>query len=95
MPLVATYTFNSYCLTYRYRVRATERTTAWVGLTAKVRDATVELEQGATASRKDNVGFVPFLHLAGEASGAPRRAGASRSTPTRSPEAPAAPSTRR
>ena len=65
-PLDATYTFNSYRLTYRYRVRGTERTTAWVGFTAKVRDATVDLEQGATARRKDNVGFVPLLHLAGE-----------------------------
>lgn len=71
-PLEATYTFNSYRLTYRYRVRATERTTAWIGFTAKVRDATVELEQGATASGKDNVGFVPLLHLAGEWRAAPR-----------------------
>ena len=72
VPLQATYTFDSYRLTYRYRVRATERTTAWVGFTAKVRDATVELEQGATASRKDDVGFVPLLHLAGEWRAAPR-----------------------
>ncbi|HEX6630073.1 MAG TPA: hypothetical protein VF048_03240 [Gemmatimonadaceae bacterium] len=72
VPLEATYTFNSYRLTYRYRVRATERTTAWVGLTAKVRDATVGLEQGATTRRKDDVGFVPLLHLAGEWRAAPR-----------------------
>lgn len=72
VPLDATYTFNSYRLTYRYRVHATERTTAWVGFTAKVRDATIELDQGATASRKDNVGFVPLLHLAGEWRAAPR-----------------------
>ncbi|HEX6048325.1 MAG TPA: hypothetical protein VFZ21_03630 [Gemmatimonadaceae bacterium] len=72
VPLDATYTFNSYRLTYRYRVRAAERTSAWVGFTAKVRDATVELEQGATARRKDNVGFVPLLHLAGEWRAAPR-----------------------
>ena len=66
VPLKATYTFNSYGLTYRYRVAATKRTTAWVGFTGKVRDASIALEQGATASRKDNVGFVPLLHLAGE-----------------------------
>ncbi len=72
VPLDATYTFNSYRLTYRYRLRATERTNAWVGFTAKVRDATIELEQGATASKKDNVGFVPLLHLAGEWQAAPR-----------------------
>jgi len=65
-PLKAEYTFNSYRLTYRYRVREAARTSAWVGFTAKVRDATIALEQGATASRKDDVGFVPLLHLAGE-----------------------------
>ena len=72
VPLEATYTFNSYRLTYRYRVRATERTAAWVGFTAKVRDATIALEQGAIASRKDNVGFVPLLYLAGEWRASPR-----------------------
>jgi hypothetical protein len=72
VPLEATYTFNSYRLTYRYRVRGTERTMAWVGFTAKVRDATIALEQGAIASRKDNVGFVPLLYLAGEWRASPR-----------------------
>ena len=64
-PVEAEYTFNSYRLTYRYRVRDGARTTAWVGFTGKVRDATIALEQGATASRKDDLGFVPLLHLAG------------------------------
>ena len=72
VPIEASYTFNSYRLTYRYRVRATERTAAWVGFTGKVRDASIALEQGAIASRKDNVGFVPLLHLAGEWRAAPR-----------------------
>ncbi|MES2524823.1 MAG: hypothetical protein V4617_19150 [Gemmatimonadota bacterium] len=65
-PVEATYTFNSYRLGYRYRFRGTERATAWVGFTAKLRDAQVKLVQGATASQKDDVGFVPLLHLAGE-----------------------------
>lgn len=72
VPLEASYTFDSYRLTYRYRARATARTTAWVGFTAKVRDATVKLSQGTTTRRKDNVGFVPLLHLAGEWRTAPR-----------------------
>ena len=71
-PVEAEYTFNSYRLTYRYRVRDATRTSAWVGFTAKVRDATVALEQGPTASRKDDVGFVPLLHLAGEWRKGPR-----------------------
>ena len=71
-PLEATYTFNSYRLTYRYRFRRTETSTAWVGVTAKVRDATVALEQGAIFKRKDDLGFVPLLHLAGDWRVAPR-----------------------
>ncbi|HEU4954523.1 MAG TPA: hypothetical protein VFT28_08125 [Gemmatimonadales bacterium] len=65
-PVEATYTFNSYRLTYRYRVLGGDRSTAWIGLTAKIRDATIALEQGPTSSRKDDVGFVPLLHLAGD-----------------------------
>jgi hypothetical protein len=66
VPTKATYTFNSYRLSYRYRALARERTTAWVGVTAKVRDAVIALEQGGTTSRKEDLGFVPLLHLAGE-----------------------------
>jgi hypothetical protein len=66
LPTRATYTFNSYRLSYRYLARAGERTSAWVGATAKLRDAVVALEQGGTASRKDDLGFVPLLHVAGE-----------------------------
>lgn len=65
-PIEATYKFNSYRLSYRYRFRATDRTTAWVGFTGKIRDATIRLSQGATETRKDNVGFVPLLHLAAD-----------------------------
>lgn len=61
----ATYTFNSYRLSYRYRLHAAEQTSAWVGVTAKIRDAQVALEQGTTTSRKDDLGFVPLLHLSG------------------------------
>lgn len=65
-PLEATYKFNSYRLSYRWRFHSGERTTAWFGLTAKVRDASIRLVQGSTASRKDDVGFVPLLHLAAD-----------------------------
>lgn len=70
-PVTATYRFNSYRLTYRYRWHASARTSAWIGFTAKVRDAAIALEQGGTASRKDDLGFVPLLHLAGEWRAAP------------------------
>lgn len=65
-PVEATYTFNSYRLTYRYRALGGDRSVGWIGFTAKIRDATLALEQGATSSRKDDVGFVPLLHLAGD-----------------------------
>jgi hypothetical protein len=65
-PLRATYTFNSYRVSYRYRFRATEQTKAWVGFTAKLRDAQVKLVQGSVTSQKDDLGFVPLLHFAVE-----------------------------
>lgn len=71
-PIEATYKFNSYRLSYRYRLRSSERATTWVGFSAKIRDALVELQQGATTSSKDDLGFVPLLHLAGEWRVAPR-----------------------
>jgi hypothetical protein len=71
-PVRATYTFNSYRLSYRYLAHEGSRSTAWVGATAKVRDAVIALEQNGTASRKDDLGFVPLLHVAGEWRFAPR-----------------------
>ena len=71
-PVKATYTFNSYRLSYRYRYHAGARTAAWVGFTGKIRDAEIALEQGSTSSRKDDLGFVPLLHLAGDWNVAPR-----------------------
>ena len=67
VPTTATYTFNSYRLTYRWRFHDGERWTWWVGGTAKIRDATIALRQGATAAKKDDLGFVPLLHVAGDA----------------------------
>jgi hypothetical protein len=37
-----------------------------VGFTGKIRDAVIVLRQGATTSRKDDLGFVPLVHLAGQ-----------------------------
>ena len=68
----ATYTFNSYRLTYRYRLHVGDRATAWVGFTAKIRDAVIGLEQNGTVSEKTDLGFVPLLHLAGDWRFSPR-----------------------
>lgn len=72
VPADATYTFDSYRLTYRYRWHHGASTTAWIGFTAKIRDAVTALEQSGRSSRKTNVGFVPLLHLAGDWRLAPR-----------------------
>lgn len=66
VPIRAGYRFDSYRVSYRYRIREGARTTAWVGGTAKLRSARISLAQGETSSAKNDVGFVPLLHLAGE-----------------------------
>lgn len=65
-PTEATYQFDSYRATYRYRFHDGEHTAAWIGFTAKLRDARIALEQGTTSTEKTDVGFVPLLHLAGD-----------------------------
>jgi hypothetical protein len=62
-PTEATYQFNSWRITYAYRLRQGPRWTWWIGFTAKIRDAKVELDQGDTSAAKSDVGFVPLLHI--------------------------------
>lgn len=63
----AVYKFNSYRLTYSWLWRDGATWDWRVGFTAKVRDARVRLTQGAVQATKDDVGFVPLLHLQGRA----------------------------
>jgi hypothetical protein len=65
-PTEATYKFNSWRLTYRYRFHNGARWAWWVGFTAKVRDAKIELKQGNTSAEKTDLGFVPLLHVRGQ-----------------------------
>ncbi len=65
LPTEATYRFNSWRLTYRFRAFESDRWTWWVGGTAKVRDAKVQLRQSVKQAADSNVGFVPLLHVAG------------------------------
>ncbi len=67
LPTTVTYKFNSFRLTYRWRFHHGTRWTWRVGGTAKVRDAKIALRQGVTAAEKIDVGFVPLLHIAGDA----------------------------
>jgi hypothetical protein len=57
------YKFNSYRLTYRRDVLVTGRWRLGIGFTAKIRDARVKLTSGEVSDKKDDVGFVPLLHL--------------------------------
>lgn len=63
--LGATYRFNSYRLTYRYRIYHTERWQWHIGFTGKIRDAEIALTQGDLLASNSNVGFVPLIHLRG------------------------------
>ncbi len=65
-PVEGVYQFNSYRITYRYRIYEGDRWTWKIGVTGKIRDAKVELHQGGVSALDDNVGFVPLLHLDGE-----------------------------
>lgn len=59
--LKGTYRFDSYRLTYRYRVHDSRAVTAWLGFTSKIRDAEVSLESPEIEASKTNTGFVPLL----------------------------------
>jgi len=64
-PTQATYKFNSFRLTYRYRFLSNRHWRWWIGFTAKIRDARVALTQGSVAAEDTDVGFVPLLHVSG------------------------------
>lgn len=66
VPTEATYRFNSWRLTWRYRLKDGERWQVFIGATAKIRDAEIRLRQGEIESFDDDLGFVPLLHLAAE-----------------------------
>jgi hypothetical protein len=59
-------------LTYRYRLKEGPTWRLWVGGTAKVRDAKVELRQLGTTSRDDDLGFVPLFHFGAQARLSPK-----------------------
>lgn len=59
----ALYRFNSYRLTYRYRLIVKPKLDLWLGFTAKIRDAEIRITAEPLVSAKTNVGFVPLLHL--------------------------------
>ena len=65
VPTDATYKFNSWRLTYRYNIYRGSDWRWWLGFTAKLRDAKIQLEQDGQSAEKTDLGFVPLLHVAG------------------------------
>jgi hypothetical protein len=65
-PVQGTYQFNSWRLGYQYRLMDRRSLALWIGFTAKIRDAKIELRQGGVSSKDTDVGFVPLLHLAAD-----------------------------
>jgi len=63
-PTEAAYRFDSYRLTYRYRLVSNPAWRVDIGLTAKIRSAETSLAQGQLSSSYSNVGFVPLLYAA-------------------------------
>lgn len=62
-PLLSTYKFNSYRLTYRYMFPRKGDWQFGLGATAKIRDAKIMLEDGEKSASKTNVGFVPLINF--------------------------------
>lgn len=62
-PVEGTYKFNSWRLSYRYRFTDNDRLSLFLGFSAKIRDAKVELTQANTTSKKTDIGFVPLLNF--------------------------------
>jgi len=61
--LEGTYKFNSYRLTYRYRILNTRKLDFGLGITAKIRDAKIVLSSDGLTDNKVNVGFVPLINF--------------------------------
>ena len=61
--LTGTYKFNSYRLTYRYKILLKPKFEFGLGFTAKIRDAKISLASAGLESEKANVGFVPIINF--------------------------------
>jgi len=63
VALKGRYRFDSYRLTYRYDIHRSQDVTAGIGITAKIRDASISLEDADKKSEKENTGFVPLINF--------------------------------
>jgi hypothetical protein len=63
-PLQSRYQFNSWRLSYRYKLVEKDRFGLWLGATLKIRDAEIALQQGNRFAKDDDLGFVPLAYVA-------------------------------
>jgi len=63
VELKSRYRFDSYRLTYRYDIRTGHPLEVGLGLTAKIRDASIRLEGDGRRAEKKNIGFVPLVNF--------------------------------
>lgn len=64
IPVVVKYRFDSYRLTYRYGLIWGETFRLGLGVTAKIRDAAIEVESSLVQEEEVNTGFVPLVNFA-------------------------------
>ncbi|MEQ8908598.1 MAG: hypothetical protein RIC95_05370 [Vicingaceae bacterium] len=62
-PIEASYTFNSYRLTYRYRLVDQPKFELGLGFSGKIRDAEISLKSEGLNASKTNLGFVPLINF--------------------------------
>lgn len=57
------YKFNSYRLTYAYEFIDKPKLNFSVGISAKIRDAYISLDDGPTIAKRENFAILPLIHL--------------------------------
>lgn len=63
VPLDGVFRFNSYRLSYQYHWSVRDNMSLGLGVTAKIRDAAVSIEDSTHLSKKTNLGFVPLVRF--------------------------------
>jgi hypothetical protein len=66
VPTQALFRFDSYRMTWSYYLSGSGMFRLALGVTGKVRDAEITLQQGDVEASKKNTGFVPLIHFDAE-----------------------------
>jgi hypothetical protein len=65
LPIEAIYKFNSYRITYNQRIISKDNFKFGLGLSAKIRDAGVSLQNSTLLSENFSIGFAPLINILG------------------------------